>query len=270
MSKRRKQFTIETNEELVLDEMHEINDAEEIENGDDLDDAFELDVLETDSDRDEDDETIDSLDTKEDDNVSIDVAEIDVDELDSDFSDYIDEDQLEGELDVDFDIEDKTDEAESEVEGTESTEKSTILPPPSQGVRENLFPKSTLSFESIRASVTNPVKRFGDAGILSIVNSKNGTRLALSKELYDKLDLPDSVQFGFIENELIVGKTIGDDYTNYDLKSQGAKQIIYCKELIAQVTESYSLDFSNRSSITVHEATYEMLNDNVIARIKMN
>ena len=252
MKKRRKQLNASNEVETNVMEV-ELNDATtEIE----VDQDLELDL----SDDQEFDQSDDiDVDESDDHNEPINATDDLDDELEFDSSD-----------DVDVDSDDNTDEVEKEVEGTESTEKSIILPSSSQSVRENLLPKSTLSFDLIRASITNPVKRFGDAGILSVVNSKNGTRLSLSKELYEKIEFPDSVQFGFIENELIVGKTIGDDYTNYDLKSQGAKQIIYCKELISQVTESYSLDFSDRSSITVHEATYEMLNDNVIARIKMN
>lgn len=131
------------------------------------------------------------------------------------------------------------------------------------------FPPSSLILDGIRPSVTAPVKRFGEAGVVSVVNSKNGTRVSLAKELYHTLGKPESVQIGFQEGELIIGAALGDGFTDYSLTQQGAKQIIYNKQLVHQITNAFELDFEDRSSITFYEASYEMLNGQVIARISI-
>lgn len=131
------------------------------------------------------------------------------------------------------------------------------------------FPQSSLILEGIRPSVTAPVKRFGEAGVMSVVNSKNGTRVSWAKQLYQELGQPESIQIGFQKGELIVGATLGEGFTDYPLTQQGAKQIIYNKQLVHQITDAFELDFEDRSSITFYEASYEMLNGQVIARIRI-
>lgn len=84
-------------------------------------------------------------------------------------------------------------------------------------------PQSNLDFPSNNPSITNPVKPFGEVGLLSIIYSKNGTRLSLSKDLNEELNEPTTVQFGLIGSEFIVGEALGEEFTDYSLKKQGAK-----------------------------------------------
>lgn len=201
---------------------------------------------------------------------------IDTDEKEDDISDDIELELLKEELDVDVDlskdtvvdIEDQNDDDFSETaEDLDSDE--------AEGEQDEVnvrteLPQSNLDFTSINPSITNPVKRFGDAGLLSIIYSKNGTRLSLSKDLNEELNEPATVQFGFIGSELIVGEELGEEFTDYSLKKQGAKQIVYCKELIEQMKEFFELDFSTRTSVTFSDANYEILNGRIIARIQIS
>jgi len=112
------------------------------------------------------------------------------------------------------------------------------------------------------------VNRFPNAGVASLVNSeKNGKRFILSREVHEKLGEPESVQVGYKDNQIIISERIADNYTSYGLKRQGAKQIIYNKELVEQMTDLFELDFSARTCITFSEVSYENLNDAIIAII---
>jgi len=112
-------------------------------------------------------------------------------------------------------------------------------------------------------------KAGGKAGVLSVVNSNNGMRVVLSKELMEHLNYPKTVQVGLADHRIAISEYLGDDYTSYPMSKSGTKSIIYRSELVKQMTERYQLDFRDRTSITFSEVTYKELHGEPIALIKV-
>jgi len=112
-----------------------------------------------------------------------------------------------------------------------------------------------------------PARVVGEAGVLSVVQSDNGKRVALSKELLEQLGNPNTIQIGLSDNQMVIAENLGDDFTSYPLSKSGAKKIIYRSELVKQITERYNLDFSKRTSITFHDANYKKMGNTSVALI---
>lgn len=125
-------------------------------------------------------------------------------------------------------------------------------------------------FDDVVPSITKTVSRIPEAGVLTVVNSeKNGNRVAIAREVHQKLRETPSIQIGFTKGCMLLGEHLGDSYTSHPLKKQGAKQIIYNKELVQQITAHMQLDFSDRTSITFHTVTYKKRDGHVIAIISL-
>jgi hypothetical protein len=110
----------------------------------------------------------------------------------------------------------------------------------------------------------------GGAGVMSIVNSKNGKRVTLSKNLVEHLGNPKSVQIGLSNHQIAVAEYFSDEYTSYSWCTGGAKSIIYSSELVKQLTDQYGLDFRNRTSITFAEVEYIEHEGKMIALITVH
>jgi len=170
--------------------------------------------------------------------------EIDIEHLDDEW-DY-EEDEL--------DYEDKEEEEEQQQEQNEEEEEMEEA----EFVISDLIP-----------SVSTVVSRIADPGILSVINSNNGKRVSFSSEIYDRLKQPTTLQVAYLESQMVIGQHLGDEHPTYVLKKQGAKQIIYNKELVDQITKHCGLDFTNRTSITFPTAIYKKMNGNIVVVIGM-
>lgn len=109
----------------------------------------------------------------------------------------------------------------------------------------------------------------GQSGVMSVVNSKSGVRVTLSKELLEHLDHPKTIQIGFSDHLIAISENLGDQYTSYTMQKSGPKNIIYRSELVKQITEKYQLNFSNRTSITFTEVSYKSLGNRMIALVSV-
>lgn len=166
------------------------------------------------------------------------------------FEDESDDDTAE-EDEVEYDDDDATEGQSEEQESEEQEELEDI------------------DLAEFEPSVSNPVKRIPDAGVLSIVNSNNGKRVVISSDVMEKMQKPTTVQIGYSKDAIAISRELGSQYTPYTLKKSGAKSIIYCTELVKQITDYYGLDFSDRTSITFSDVTYRTLNGRIVALISV-
>ena len=116
-------------------------------------------------------------------------------------------------------------------------------------------------------SVSTVVNRIAVPGILSVINSRNGKRVSFSSEIYERLEHPTALQVAYFNSQMVIGQYLGDEHPSFDLKTRGAKRIIYNKELVDQITRQCGLDFTNRTSITFPTASYKKMNGNIVAII---
>ncbi len=129
-----------------------------------------------------------------------------------------------------------------------------------------------ISTDEIEVPLTNPKssKSKSSAGYVTIVNSpKNGRRLSISKEplvelgwnLETKLE---AIVLEFIADGIVLSLDENRD-RKFNLRKQGAKHIIYSKDLVNEVTDRFDLDFSDRVSITFTQGNLVELPDGRLA-----
>ena len=138
-----------------------------------------------------------------------------------------------------------------------------------QNEDEEELEEADFAISDLIPSISTVVSRIAEAGVLSVINSNNGKRVSFSSEIYERLKQPTTLQVAYLESQMVIGQHLGDEHPSYYLKKQGAKRVIYNKELVDQITKYCSLDFTNRTSITFPSATYQKMNGNIVAVIGM-
>lgn len=108
----------------------------------------------------------------------------------------------------------------------------------------------------------------GAAGVVSVVNTKSGKRITLSKKLIVKLNNPKSIQIAFTEDSIIIAEELPDNKSLFNIKINNGKGIIYSAQLVMEITELFNLEFNNKTSITFGEVEYALNDDYVVAIVK--
>lgn len=202
----------------------------------------------------------------DDEEIVLDDSELFTDHLDEEIELILEEDESTDDAEDDYageDVHTDHDDSGDDQEGQEMQEAEVTL-------ETDELEELDFNLDEVVPSISKAVNRIPEAGVLTVVNSvKNGNRVAISREVHLKLGEPTALQVGFRQDCLILGQHLGDTYTTYTLKQQGAKQIIYSKELVKHITAHFQLDFSNRTSVTFHTVTYKKRDDQVIAIIKL-
>lgn len=193
------------------------------------------------------------------------------DDLDIDIEDPEELSLVDEDLDVseDSDLDGYDVQTPVKIDDRMESNSDTIVKAKDDGVLEKME-EAEFNIDHLIPCVTKTVTRIPEAGVMSVVNSaKNGSRTIISQQVHNNLQEPSSVQAGFIEDGMVLGAYLGDEYTPFNLRKQGAKQVIYNKGLVEQITNHFGLDFSNRTSITFHSISYKKLNGQTIAIISL-
>lgn len=106
-------------------------------------------------------------------------------------------------------------------------------------------------------------------GDFSIVNNRNGRRIVLSKKVLEILGKPETVQFCYTEREIVFGSLINEQTHSFKINYSGSKGIIYSRELVDEITENFSLDFSKRTMYTFSKAKLKTIDDKLLAMISI-
>ena len=109
---------------------------------------------------------------------------------------------------------------------------------------------------SISRAVVNKSTRGGG---LSVVNAKTGKRVSINKKIMDYLKIEDKIQFAFSDNEIAIGKELPNNKNYFNIKMSKGTGIVYCSELVFEITDLYNLDFSDRTSITFDNIQYQSI-----------
>lgn len=108
----------------------------------------------------------------------------------------------------------------------------------------------TKNFQPLNVEENGNKKRGVGKGVLTIICSKNGKRLLISKELEEILELTHTVKLGFIGKNLVLGKHLPGDSNVFSLKRQGKKQVIYSAEAIRVIAQMQNISFEKKVSHT--------------------
>lgn len=123
---------------------------------------------------------------------------------------------------------------------------------------ENIVPASSPSVE--RAN--------NRQGIVTLIYSKDGKRIVLSKDLVQELVIKDKVKIGFLDEALIIGRELPNVKQSYPVKALSrGKKVIYSAQLTQEILERLKLDLRGGVSRTLYNITCIEWKNNFIAKI---
>ncbi len=108
-----------------------------------------------------------------------------------------------------------------------------------------------------------------EAGAMSVINSKNGRRIVLAKDVMNKLNNAEELSMSFSGNSIAVAERLPNNDNSLKVKRSGNKGVIYSAGLVSEITDKYGLDFRNRTSITFSEVNYVESDGYTVAIIKI-
>ena len=105
---------------------------------------------------------------------------------------------------------------------------------------------------------------------VSLVLCDNGKRLTMSASLFEALGQPEKVKCAVIADRryLIIAHDIKSVDTTYNVSNKG-KGIIYNSELVRTIADTFSLDFSNKTSMSFNNVKIENIDGVATAFVKM-
>ncbi|MFH5834457.1 hypothetical protein ACHAL6_00095 [Proteiniclasticum sp. C24MP] len=109
--------------------------------------------------------------------------------------------------------------------------------------------------------------------VMSLVNSpKSSMRMTLDKDMISKVGSPSSIQVGFTTEGILIGKLLSSNKKEdgyFILKPSGGKYVVYSSPLVREITEKFSLDFSQRVSRSFDKVDYVKVGKYTVAHIKV-
>ena len=135
-------------------------------------------------------------------------------------------------------------------------------------IEENYEIKESVDLDSFKPSESKSInKGIAEAGIMSIINSKTGKRIIVSREIMEKLNKPERIVMSFSEDKIAIGEQLPNNDNYINIKVLKSKGIIYSAGIVKEITDLYKLDFSNKTSITFLDVEYVKYEENVVAII---
>jgi hypothetical protein len=131
-------------------------------------------------------------------------------------------------------------------------------------------PDSTIDISNFKITKhTTPQQKRNSAGAMSIVCNPNSHRIEFSTELLSNIGNPKSIQVGISDDSILIGEKLGavSQDTIYILKGKG--DTIYSTQLVRSIARNFNIDFSTKTSYTLHSYQLEYLNGNRVALIKL-
>lgn len=137
-------------------------------------------------------------------------------------------------------------------------------------INDNQDTMQEYKLENFTASTSKTISKISiEAGVMSVINSKNCRRITLAKDVMSELNNPKSISISFSDDRLAVAERLPNNDNLLKVKSSGNKGVIYSSGLVSEITDKYGLDFSNRVSITFSEVKYIKNNGYTVAIIRI-
>ena len=77
------------------------------------------------------------------------------------------------------------------------------------------------------------------------------------------------MQFAFSDDEIAISKELPNNENYFKVKMSNNKGNVYSSELVLEITELYTFDFNNKTSITFDDIKYTNINGIDVAMIKV-
>lgn len=126
------------------------------------------------------------------------------------------------------------------------------------------------NLEDFTASRSKTIPKVStEAGAMSVINSKNGKRVTLSKDVMNRLNNTEMISISFSDDSLAIAERLPNNNNQLKVKCSGNKGVVYSAGLVSEITDKYELDFSDKVSTTFKEVNYVESNGYTVAIIKI-
>lgn len=133
---------------------------------------------------------------------------------------------------------------------------------------KNVLENNVGILEEFIPAISKCKGRNSNKGSISIVNAKTGKRITINKSILDKIGVKDKLQFAFSDDEITISKELPNNENYFKVKVSNNKGNVYSSELVLEITELYTFDFNNKTSITFDDIKYSNINGIDVAMIK--
>ena len=131
--------------------------------------------------------------------------------------------------------------------------------------------KESVDLDSFKPSESKTINKCSaEAGAMSVINSKTGKRIIVSREIMEKLNNPERIVMSFSGDRIAIGEQLPNNDNYINIKVLKSKGVIYSAGIVKEITDLYKLDFSNKTSITFFDVEYVKYEENVVAIIKVS
>lgn len=138
-------------------------------------------------------------------------------------------------------------------------------------IEENYEIKESVDLDSFKPSESKTINKCSaEAGAMSVINSKTGKRIIVSREIMEKLNNPERIVMSFSGDRIAIGEQLPNNDNYINIKVLKSKGVIYSAGIVKEITDLYKLDFSNKTSITFFDVEYVKYEENVVAIIKVS
>ncbi|EOU2057111.1 hypothetical protein [Clostridium perfringens] len=134
---------------------------------------------------------------------------------------------------------------------------------------KNVLENNVGILEEFIPAISKCKGRNSNKGSISIVNAKTGKRITINKSILDKIGVKDKLQFAFSDDEIAISKELPNNENYFKVKMSNNKGNVYSSELVLEITELYTFDFNNKTSITFDDIKYTNINGIDVAMIKV-
>lgn len=134
---------------------------------------------------------------------------------------------------------------------------------------ENSIEVTECIADAVPFSAENTARSLATKGVFTLVKAKTGNRVVISKEANEYLQNLNTLQFSYNEDSLIIGTKLPNNNNNFNVKAYKNKSIVYSVPLVREISEKFQLDFSDRTSMTFHEAEYTSYEGSPVLIIKI-
>jgi hypothetical protein len=160
---------------------------------------------------------------------------------------------------------------EMELKEEVSTEENVI------GVNENINVTVTnednniddIVINATPFSAKNVVRTVSGVGSFSVIKAKTGNRTVLSKQGYEHLGKPKTMQYAFNPTSIVIGVKLPNNSNDFNVKDTNGKGIVYSTPLVREIAERFELSFDDRTSMTFGDIQYTQNGDEPVIIIKI-
>lgn len=105
-------------------------------------------------------------------------------------------------------------------------------------------------------SAKNVVRAVAGIGGFSVIKAKTGNRTVLSKQGYEHLGKPKTMQYAFNPTSIVIGVKLPSNNNDFNVKETNGKAIVYSTPLVKEIAEKFELNFDGRTSMTFGDIQY--------------